>query len=130
MVNILAGYYETEILNKYTKANFDNIYKDLLTKFWDISYEFNDGDNLWENISDLNISDEYTKALRALENRELLWEDFPPIAGAIPSLKKNCFKKDTYETLKELVRNCYFFLDWRPITLKVPCAFIDFTRIK
>ena len=69
MVNILAGYYETEILNKYTKANFDNIYKDLLTKFWDISYEFNDGDNLWENISDLNISDEYTKALRAVENR-------------------------------------------------------------
>ena len=30
MVNILAGYYETEILNKYTKANFDNIYKELL----------------------------------------------------------------------------------------------------
>ena len=109
MVNILAGYYETEILNKYTKANFDNIYKDLLTKFWDISYEFNDGDNLWENISDLNISDKYTKALRAVENRELLMEDFPPINGAIPNLKKNCFKKDTYETLKELVRNCYFF---------------------
>ena len=109
MVNILAGYYETEILNKYTKANFDNIYKDLLTKFWDISYEFNDGDNLWENISDLNISDKYTKALRAVENRELLMEDFPPIAGAIPNLKKNCFKKDTYESLRELVRNCYFF---------------------
>ena len=109
MVNILAGYYETEILNKYTKANFDNIYKDLLTKFWDISYEFNDGDNLWENISDLNISDEYTKALRAVENRELLMENFPPINAAIPNLKKNCFKKDTYETLKELVRNCYFF---------------------
>ena len=109
MVNILAGYYETEILNKYTKTNFDNIYKDLLTKFWDISYEFDNGDNLWESISDLNISDKYIKALRAVDNRELLMEDFPPINGAIPNLKKNCFKKDTYETLKELVRNCYFF---------------------
>jgi hypothetical protein len=109
MVNILAGYYETEILNKYTKANFDNIYKDLLTKFWDISYEFDNGDNLWESISDLNVSDEYIKALRAVENRELLMEDFPPIDGAIPNLKKNCFKNDTYENLKELVRNCYFF---------------------
>jgi hypothetical protein len=109
MINILGGYYETEVLNKYTKANFDNIYKDLLTKFWDISYEFDNGDNLWESISDLNVSDEYIKALRAVENRELLIEDFPPIDGAIPNLKKNCFKNDTYETLKELVRNCYFF---------------------
>lgn len=109
MVNILTGYYETEILNKYTKANFDNIYEDLLTNHWDISYEFDNGDNLWESISGLNISDKYIKALRALENRELLREDFPPIAEAIPTLKKNCFKKDTYETLKELVRNCYFF---------------------
>jgi len=109
MVNILAGYYETEELTKYTKTNFDNIYKDLLTNHWNISYEFDNGDNLWDSISDLNISDEYIKALRALENRELLWEDFPPIAGAIPSIKKNCFKKDTYVNLKELVRNCYFF---------------------
>ena len=109
MINILGGYYETEVLNKYTKANFDNIYKDLLTKFWDISYEFDNGDNLWESISDLNVSDEYIKALRAVENRELLMEDFPPIDGAIPNLKKNCFKNDTYENLKELVRNCYFF---------------------
>ena len=109
MINILGGYYETEVLNKYTKANFDNIYKDLLTKFWDISYEFDNGDNLWESISDLNVSDEYIKALRAVENRELLMEDFPPIDGAIPNLKKNCFKNDTYENLIELVRNCYFF---------------------
>ena len=109
MINVLGGYYETEVLHKYTKTNFDNIYKDLLTNHWDISYEFDNGDNLWESISGLNISDEYIKDLRALENRELLWEDFPPIAGAIPSLKKNCFKKDTYVNLRELVRNCYFF---------------------
>ena len=66
MVNILAGYYETEILNKYTKANFDNIYKDLLTIHWDISYEFDDGENLEKSISDLNLSDEYKKALGVL----------------------------------------------------------------
>ena len=109
MVNILSGYYETEVLNKYTKANFDNIYKELLKEHWNISYEFDNGDNLEKSISDLSISDEFKKALIALRKREMLWEDFPPIAGAIPSLKNNCFKNDTYETLKELVRNCYFF---------------------
>lgn len=110
MVNILGGYKEKEELNKFTKANFDKIYNDLLNNYWwDISYEFDDGENLWKNIQGLNINDKYLKALKAVENRELLLENFPPIAGAIPDLKKNCFKKDNYETLRELVRNCYFF---------------------
>lgn len=110
MINVLGGFKETEELNKYTKANFDNIYKDLLKNYWwDISYEFDDGENLWENIRGLNINDKYLNALKAVENRELLLENFPPIAGAIPDLKVNCFKKDNYESLRELVRNCYFF---------------------
>ena len=108
MVNILAGYYETEILNKYTKANFDNIYKELLKEPWDIFYQFDD-ENLEKSISDLAISDEFKKALIALKNREILWENFPLVVWEIPNLKKNCFKKDTYESLKELTRNCYFF---------------------
>ena len=108
MVNILAGYYETEVLNKYTKANFDNIYKELLKERWDIFYQFDD-ENLEKSISDLSISDEFKKALIALKNREILWENFPPVVWEIPNLKKNCFKKDTYETLRELTRNCYFF---------------------
>ena len=113
MINILAGYYETEILNKYTRANFDNIYKDLLANYhWDLYYEFGDNilqTNLASSIDDLAISDEIKNALRAFEKRELLWEDFPPIVWEIPNLKKNCFKQKTYETLKELARNCYFF---------------------
>ena len=108
MVNILASYYETEILNKYTKANFDNIYKELLKEPWDIFYQFDD-ENLEKSISDLAISDEFKKALIALKNREILWENFPPVVWEIPNLKKNCFKKDTYESLKELTKNCYFF---------------------
>jgi hypothetical protein len=96
MVNILASYYETEVLNKYTKANFDNIYKELLKEHWDIFYQFDD-ENLEKSISDLSISDEFKKALIALKNREMLWEDFPPVVWEIPNLKKNCFKKDTYE---------------------------------
>ena len=110
MVNVLGSFKETEELNKFTKANFDKIYKDLLNNYWwDISYEFDDGENLWESIQGLNINDKYLKALKAVENRELLLENFPPIAGAIPDLKTNCFKKDSYENLRELVRNCYFF---------------------
>jgi len=108
MVNILAGYYETEVLNKYTKANFDNIYKELLKEPWDIFYQLDD-ENLEKSISDLSISDEFKKALIALKNREILWENFPLVVWEIPNLKKNCFKKDTYESLKELTRNCYFF---------------------
>ena len=113
MVNILARFYETEVLNKYTRANFDNIYKDLLANYhWDLYYEFGDNilqTNLASSIDDLAISDEIKNALRAFEKRELLWEDFPPIVWEIPNLKKNCFKQKTYETLKELARNCYFF---------------------
>jgi hypothetical protein len=113
MVNILAGFYETEILNKYTKANFDNIYKDLLANYhWNLYYEFGDNifqSNLASSIDDLDISDDIKNSLRAFEKRELLWEDFPPIVWEIPNLKKNCFKQDNYETLKELARNCYFF---------------------
>ena len=113
MVNILARFYETEVLNKYTRANFDNIYKDLLANYhWDLFYEFGDNilqTNLASSIDDLAISDEIKNALRAFEKRELLWEDFPPIVWEIPNLKKNCFKQKTYETLKELARNCYFF---------------------
>ena len=113
MVNILAGFYETELLNKYTRANFDNIYKDLLANYhWNLFYEFSDNifqTNLASSIDDLAISDEIKNALIAFEKRELLWEDFPPIVSEIPNLKKNCFKQDNYETLKELARNCYFF---------------------
>jgi hypothetical protein len=113
MVNILAGFYETEVLNKYTRANFDNIYKDLLANYhWNLFYEFGDNifqTNLASSIDDLDISDEIKNTLRAFEKRELLWEDFPPIVWEIPNLKKNCFKQDNYETLKELARNCYFF---------------------
>jgi len=103
MINILASYYETEILNKYTKANFDNIYKELLKEPWDIFYQF-DRNNLEKSISDLSITDEFKKALISLNKWEL-----PPIVREIPNLKKNCFKKDTYHSLKELTRNCYFF---------------------
>ena len=113
MVNILAGFYETELLNEYTRANFDNIYKDLLANYhWDLFYEFSDNilqTNLASSIDDLAISDEIKNALIAFEKRELLWEDFPPIVSEIPNLNKNCFKQDNYETLKELARNCYFF---------------------
>ena len=108
-INLLAGFYETEILNKYTKANFDNIYKGLLANYrMDLHHEFDD-EYLEKSISDLNFSDEIKKALIAVKNRELLLEDFPPVDQEIPNLKKNCFKQETYDSLKELVRNCYFF---------------------
>ncbi|MDB4189192.1 PDZ domain-containing protein [Candidatus Pelagibacter sp.] len=109
MINILADFYETEILNKYTRANFDNIYKELLANYgWNLHNEFDD-EYLEKSISDLNFSDEYNKALIAQKNRELLLEDFPPVVWEIPNLKKNCFKQEAYDSLKELVRNCYFF---------------------
>ncbi|MDC0423843.1 PDZ domain-containing protein [Candidatus Pelagibacter sp.] len=113
MVNILAGFYETEILNKYTRANFDNIYKDLLANYhWNLYYEFGDNifqSNLASSIDDLDISDEIKNAFRAFEKREIKYRQFPPIVWEIPNLKKNCFKQDNYETLKELARNCYLF---------------------
>ena len=113
MVNILAGFYETEILNKYTKKNFDKIYKDLLANYhWNLFYEFRDNifqSNLSNSINDLSISDEIKNAFKANSKRELLWEDFPPIVWEISNLKNNCFEQETYETMKELARNCYFF---------------------
>lgn len=75
MVNILAGFYETEILNKYTRANFDNIYKDLLANYhWNLYYEFGDNifqSNLASSIDDLDISDEIKNAFRAFEKEKL-----------------------------------------------------------
>jgi len=113
MINILAGYYETEILNKYTRANFDNIYKDLLANYhWNLYYKFGNNifqSNLASSIDDLDISDEIKNAFRAFEKGEIQYRQFPPIVWEIPNLKKNCFKQDNYETLKELVRNCYLF---------------------
>lgn len=109
IINLLAGFYETEILNRYTKENFDNIYKDILAKYrFNIYHEFDD-EFLEQSINDLNISDKYKKALIAVKNRELLLEDFPPVDQEIPNIKKNCFKQETYDSLKELARNCYFF---------------------
>ena len=80
MVNILAGFYETELLNKYTRANFDNIYKDLLANYhWDLFYEFSDNilqTNLASSIDDLAISDEIKNALRALEKKRIIMGGF------------------------------------------------------
>ena len=56
-----------------------------------------------------SISDEIKNAFRAFEKGEIQYRQFPPIVWEIPNLKKNCFKQDNYETLKELARNCYFF---------------------
>ena len=113
MINILAGYYETEILNKYTRANFDNIYKDLLANYhWNLYYKFGNNifqSNLASSIDDVDIIDEIKNAFRAFEKGEIQYRQFPPIVWEIPNLKKNCFKQDNYETLKELVRNCYLF---------------------
>jgi hypothetical protein len=108
-INLLAGFYEIEVLNKYTKANFDNIYKDLLANYRWLTHHTFDDEFLEKSISDLNFSDEYNKALIANANRELLIEDMLPVVWEIPNLKKNCFKQETYDSLKELVRNCYFF---------------------
>ena len=107
-IKVLADFYEHEVLHEYTKANFDNIYKDLLTKHMDIFYQFY-GENLVKSISDLNISDEFKKAWIKVNNMELSRDNLPLIDWEISKLKKNCFKQDTYESMKELVRNCYFF---------------------
>ena len=107
-IKVLANFYEHKVLHEYTKANFDNIYKDLLTKHMDIFYQFY-GENLVKSISDLNISDEFKKAWIRVNHMGLSRDNLPLIDWEISKLKKNCFKHDTYESMKELVRNCYFF---------------------
>ena len=110
---VLADYYETEKLYAHTKKNFDVIYKELLIKGWDIFFYFDyydfDNKKLNEDFLDINLSEKFQKALLAYENKELLNEDFPPISEELPNIKENCFKKESYESLRELVRNCYFF---------------------
>jgi hypothetical protein len=120
-MKVLADYYETEKLYAHTKENFDEIYKELLVEGWDIFFYFDhydfDNERLNENFLDINLSDKFKKALLAYENKELLNEDFPPISEELPNIKENCFKKESYESLRELVKNCYFFhssylLEW------------------
>ena len=106
-----AKYNEFQLLQKYTKENFDEIYKDLRNNyFWDFYYE-------WDDYP--NVGPEFKKYLMEMEAKERLYEDIPPINDEeISNIKKNCFSKDNYKDITDLVRNCYYW--YSSLVLEVP----------
>ena len=95
----LSKYNEFELLEKYTKENFADIYKDLTENYWwNFYYE-------WEDYP--NVSESYKKLLM---DENVYHSDIPPISSEeIANIKKICFSKDNYKDMSELVRNCYYW---------------------
>jgi hypothetical protein len=110
ILSTLAKYKQLERLNKYTKNNFDEIYKDLGTNYWF---------NVWDGYFIIKIDNpneiikQFSEAFKKLsvtgEKIDKLYEDN---ANAIPKeevevVKKNCFSNDIYKDIFELIGNCY-----------------------
>ncbi len=106
-----AKYNEFQLLQKYTKENFDAIYNDLRNNyFWNFYYE-------WDDYP--NVGPEFKKYLMEMEAKERLYEDIPPINDEeISNIKKICFSKDSYKDITDLVRNCYYW--YSSLVLEVP----------
>ena len=109
-----AKYNEFQLLQKYTKENFDEIYNDLRNNyFWDFYYEWDDYPNVGPEFK------KYLMEMEAREEKERLYEDIPPINDEeISNIKKNCFSKDSYKDITDLVRNCYYW--YSSLVLEVP----------
>ena len=88
-INILSQYNKVELLEKFTKENFDLIYDDLKNNWWiSIYVEFDDPDE-----------GTYRKVIDH--------PSFPP--DEISKIKKTCFKVNGYTNIRKLAKNCYYW---------------------
>ena len=99
IITTLSKYNEFELLQKYTKENFDEIYSDLINNYWwDFYFEWDDYPNVSEN---------YKKLL--MDNNVMHSATTPISNEEISNIKKICFSKENYKDITELVRNCYYW---------------------